>query len=678
MMVMRNLRMFSTVHSIGVFKMINRLKKLLILFALGSFLSVAVHGEDSAPPDFFALCYHDVVDAPRDNSEKLKAQTVSTDTLIRHFNWLQEHGYQPVSYQQIVDAQNRREPLPEKAVLLTFDDGYRSFYTHVLPLLKLYRFPAVLAVVGKWLEAGEGDMVVYGDKERIPRSEFVTWQQLREIQSSGLVEIASHSHDLHQGVIGNPYWNLQPAGITRVYSSESSSYEADEHYQKRILADLRGNQAVLKKQLGQAPRIMVWPYGAYSGESMELARQAGLTVNFTLDGVGHNRLSQLGQIDRLLMKEEIKDVDLWRYLNPQQKQPPVRVAHVDLDYLYDRDRAQQKRNLDKLLDRIKALRINTVYLQAFADPDGDGSADALYFPNRHLPVRGDLFNRVAWQLMTRSEVKVYAWMPVLSFTGLKRDAAYVENSDKTGQPSQEGGYVRLSPFDPRSRQIVKEIYADLAKHAHFDGILFHDDAYLTDREDMSMSALDYYRREWQMSGSVDDILADTVAANRWSRHKTLGLIGFTHELADLVRFYRGNEILTARNIYARTILEPESETWLAQSFQDFIDAYDYVAVMAMPYLEGESKRPGRWLRELAKAVVAQTEQVDKVVFELQSVDWRTGKRLGNRLLRKHFDIVNRAGIHSFGYYPDDFIADYPSVDAIRPVLSLSRHPYIRR
>ena len=45
----------------------------------------------------------------------------------------------------------------------------------------------------------------------------------------------------------------------------------------------------------------------------------------------------------------------------------------------------------------------------------DGVAEALYFPKRHLPMRADLFNRVAWQLMARAGVKVFAWMPVLAF-----------------------------------------------------------------------------------------------------------------------------------------------------------------------------------------------------------------------------------------------------------------------
>ena len=106
--------------------------------------------------------------------------------------------------------------------------------------------------------------------------------------------------------------------------------------------------------------------------------------------------------------QKLEDL-VWNLYHPDRVDP-LRVVQVDMDYIFDKDPAQQKRNLDRLLDRIKDMKINTVFLQAFADPDGNGTADALYFPNRYLPVRADLFNRVAWQLKTRAGVKVYAWL----------------------------------------------------------------------------------------------------------------------------------------------------------------------------------------------------------------------------------------------------------------------------
>ena len=76
--------------------------------------------------------------------------------------------------------------------------------------------------------------------------------------------------------------------------------------------------------------------------------------------------------------------------------------HVDLDYVYDPDPAQQTQNINRLIQRVYDMKISHVFLQAFADPQGDGRIKALYFPNRRLPVRADLFNFVSRQLQTRA------------------------------------------------------------------------------------------------------------------------------------------------------------------------------------------------------------------------------------------------------------------------------------
>lgn len=78
-----------------------------------------------------------------------------------------------------------------------------------------------------------------------------------------------------------------------------------------------------------------------------------------------------------------------------QEADPVRVMHVDLDYVYDPNPVQQAKNIDKLVQRVYDMKISHVFLQAFSDPQGDGTVKSLYFPNRWLPMRADLFNFVS-------------------------------------------------------------------------------------------------------------------------------------------------------------------------------------------------------------------------------------------------------------------------------------------
>jgi poly-beta-1,6-N-acetyl-D-glucosamine N-deacetylase PgaB len=147
-----------------------------------------------------------------------------------------------------------------------------------------------------------------------------------------------------------------------------------------------------------------------------------MTIGLTLDG-GTANIGNLAAIPRMLM---LHDPDLQHFvaqIREVDRPETVRAVQIDLDAVYDPDPVQQERNLDALIKRIYTLGVNVVMLQAFADPDGSGLAKAVYFPNRWLPVRADLFNRVAWQLRSRGHVHVYGWLPVLSydFAGVPAD-----------------------------------------------------------------------------------------------------------------------------------------------------------------------------------------------------------------------------------------------------------------
>jgi len=649
--------------------------KRLTLFILVMLSLCGLARAQDTTQSFITLSYHDV----SDDAASVGARSimfVNSDELVSQFSWMREHGYQPVSMDQIISAREGGKPLPDKAILLSFDDGYRSVYTRVFPLLKLFNYPAVIALVGKWMDVIEDEMVRYGD-DLLPRERFLDWNEVNEMVDSGLVEVASHSYDLHQGITANPQGNSQPAAITQRYDEVSGLYETEAQFKQRLLDDLTRSANQIEQHTGKAPRVLVWPYGAYNKVTVSIAASVGMRYTMSLDS-GRSHLSELSSIKRVLVKSDATLSDMVWDLQPWQA-PPIRVAHVDLDYVYDVDPAQQERNLGLLLDRIKSLQINTVYLQAYADPDGDGHADALYYPNRHLPMRADLFSRVAWQLRTRAGVSVYAWLPVLAYqfsNNHRLSDSYVTSFAHDAGVVAGESYRRLSPFDPQAREVVGDIYEDLARQANFAGILFHDDAYLSDYEDSSPHALQYYRDELGLPESIELIRQDRAQFQKWTKGKTQALIAFTHYLRDRVKRYR-SDIKTARNIYARVIMQPAAEEWFAQSLPAFIDSYDYTAVMAMPYME-EAENADAWLNTLVSRTIQQSGDLRKVVFELQSVDWRDQKPVDSVDLARHMRMLQRKGVVNYGYYPDNFISNHPALNVIHPEFSLSTYPYLER
>ncbi len=614
------------------------------------------------------LSYHEVADRAR---SLVPAYAVTPTDFVRQMDWLRNHGFHFVGVGEVIAAREGKAPLPDKAVLITFDDGYQSVYDNAWPILRTFRIPAVINVVGSWLE--EKGTVDF-DGKPLPRGELLSWAELREMSESGLVEVGSHTYDLHRGILGNAEGNLQPATTTHRWFPSKKRYEDDATYRRRVRDDLARNDALILRRIGKEPRVIAWPYGRYNRPTREVAVRLGLKVGLTLDDGANMRDTPLWGLRRILVERGMTLWDLDREIairnrNISDNDRPQKIAHVDLDTVYDPDSAQQERNLGHLLDRIAALGVNTVYLQAFADPDGNGSADSAYFPNRHVPLRADLFNRVAWQIRTRTPVKrLYAWVPMLSWELPASDPAAGDRVVTLA--GREGGhvdmgYIRLSPFSPRARRAIREIFEDLARAAPFEGLLFHDDVTLSDFEDASPSGLAAYR-SWGLPASIEEIRRSDDLIGRWTILKINALDDFALELAGVVRDLQP-ALKVARNLYARVALNPKAEVWYSQALENSLVRYDFTAIMAMPYME-KAPDADAFYRELVNVVNARPGAMRKVVFELQSVDWREGnKPISSPQLADTVRALYAMGVQHVGYYPDAPQDDHPDAAVMRTV-----------
>jgi biofilm PGA synthesis lipoprotein PgaB len=625
------------------------------------FLSIFAFSASAQEPRFLVLNYHDVIDAHNKNTPNSMDTTV--EHLEEHLNWLIKNNYKIISVQNVFDAANGKTQLPAKGVLLTFDDGYQSFYTRVFPLLKKYHLSAAVALIGSWMDGSVG-------KEEIGKP-LLTWDQIRELSQSGLVEIASHSYDLHKGIIANPQGNTQATAVTRLYDDPMLVYESDEDYRKRIHTALLKSAEFLFQHTGTRPRVMVWPYGEYNQLTVQASREAGMPMTMGLID-GSNSIADISSLRRLIIADNPNLKDFKEIISTLRTDRPLRVAHLDIDYLYDKNPEQMEHNLDAEVQRIKDMHINTVYLQAYADPDGDGNADALYFPNRHLPVKQDFFNRVAWQLKKIAGVKVYAWMPILAYQGNIPESWYVKEW-RDGQAQKSSHiYTRLSPFNAEARQYIAEIYEDLATYCNFDGILFHDDGILSDFEDAAPDAIAYGKEVWGLPDQFEQLHSTGKMRLAWAQHKTELINQLTDELTNRVRIYRPG-IKTARNFYALPLLTPDSEEWFAQSFDSFIKHYDYVAIEAMPFME-DAKFPMQWLTELEKKAASYPDALKKTVFELQTVNWKTQEKIPMPIFIEQVELLKKLGAKHLGYYPDNVFDNQPKLTDLQKHFTVPELP----
>ncbi len=634
--------------------------------ALLAFLFLSLSGSALAkgmkPGEFLVLCYHAVLaKAPPNDSH-----AVSQNLFVEQMEYLYTHGYNAISLDDIIKASQGKQDLPHNPVLLTFDDAYVSYHDFVLPILERFGYPSVLAVVGTWIDHPPEDLP----------EPLMDWDQIRKLSNSALVEVVSHSYDLHKSIQYNTQGNLGAAVSVRAFYPELKNYETEAEYRTRIADDFVAQKRLFARKLGILPRAVIWPYGRWNAISKELARESGVCLGFTLEE-GFAHLSRPHEINRNLVRNIPMHDFVMTVVTQDARKPLTRAVQVDLDLVYDPNSCEQTdKNLGRLIDRLVAMKVNTVFLQAFADPDGTGNISCVYFHNRVLPVRADIFSHAVHQLIIR-DMKVYAWLPTLSIVlpdkALNETLRVRESDGKRAKPGTSW-YERLTPFSAKVRNIVGTMYEDLAAHSQIHGILFQDDAYLTDKEDYHPLALASYKSYCGRDMTPHDADRNPGLAMNWAKFKTAALIDFTKHLMEAVRKYRP-EALFARNLYASILTDPESEIWLAQNYEAFLDVYDQVVIMAYPQMEKVSY-PSEWLEEVLTEVIGFPHGLEKTVFKIQAYDWSHEKWIEGGVLIKGFRDILACGGKHLAYYPDDFWIDQPVLEKIRLEMSTQSYPFV--
>jgi biofilm PGA synthesis lipoprotein PgaB len=615
------------------------------------------------PGEFLVVCYHNVpIKAHPGNS-----YDVSQNIFIEQMEYLRTHGYHPVSLGDILSAREGKKDLPDNPILLTFDDAYISYYKFVFPVLKTFGYPSLLAVVGSWID---------NPPDRLP-APLMNWDQIREVAQSDLVEIASHTYDLHKGIRYNPQGNVGPAVSVFAFDPDTETYETEDEYRARIESDFIAQNGLFTRKLGVTPRAVVWPYGRFNHISIEAAHKAGCLFTFTLEE-GVAQVERLHAINRNLILNDTMKSFIKNTATLYKEKSLTRAVQIDLDLVYDPSSYEETdKKLGKLIDRLVDMKVNTVLLQAFADPDGTGNIKSVYFANRVLPVKADIFSHAVHQMMIRDMI-VYAWMPTLSIVlpdkKLNENLRVSELNEGNVRPSRSW-YKRLTPFSPTVRDLVRIMYEDLAAHSQIHGILFQDDAYLTDTEDYHPLAVSTYKAAFEEDMMPDNLQRDPERAMNWARLKTETLINFTKEIMEGVRKYRPKAKF-ARNLYAPVLTNPESEIWFAQNYELFLQEYDQVVIMAYPQME-EIKRPLVWLRELVNKAKKYPEWSKKTVFKVQAYNWSRNNWIEDSVLLKEIrDILATGGRH-IAYYPDNFLLDKPMAKKIRREMSTCIYPFIQ-
>lgn len=202
------------------------------------------------------ILYHEV------KTFKNGGNVISPYELESDLKFLKKNGYATITMNDLIRYVYDGRPLPEKPIILSFDDGYLNNYTYALPLLKKYGMCAVLSLIGKNTD----------DFTEIPDDNLdyshVTWSQASEMLASGCFEIQNHTYNLH-------------TISSKRYGCAKNTGESEEHYEKALTDDLTLCQKEIIEKLGVTPTTFTYPYGKVSDASLPIIKKLGFKASLS-------------------------------------------------------------------------------------------------------------------------------------------------------------------------------------------------------------------------------------------------------------------------------------------------------------------------------------------------------------------------------------------------------------
>ncbi|MBS6474478.1 MAG: polysaccharide deacetylase family protein [Clostridiales bacterium] len=229
---------------------------LLIGMTSGCALSSSVFSQKGT--ELLILMYHSVLKDPA----KTGMYVITPSRLEGDMKYLQERGYETIVTEDLIDYVYYGKTLPEKPVILTFDDGHYNNLAYALPLLEQYDMQAVISVVGKYTER-------YSENEdKNPAYAYLSWEDIVTLVHSGRVEIQNHSYDMHES-----------SGERR--GSKRKRGESAEVYARNFSSDVSKLQLLLYKKCRVFPTAFTYPFGLIDEDSEKVLKQAGFLASYS-------------------------------------------------------------------------------------------------------------------------------------------------------------------------------------------------------------------------------------------------------------------------------------------------------------------------------------------------------------------------------------------------------------
>lgn len=253
---------------------------LVVLIAVPIMLSVTGSAENQKCIELPIVMYHHI----SDSEKRWGSYVISTAEFESDLKYLRDEGYTSISTEQLIQWADGNGVLPEKPVMITFDDGFESTYVYAMPLLEKYGMKAVVSVVGAVTE-----QYTKNPDHNVGYS-YMDWNEVKKLDKGNVFEVQCHTYNMH---------SLSPRKGCNKMKGESET-----NYEKALNEDFTLFQTKFTNVTGHSSNVLALPFGTFCKSTIEIAKKNGFEVIFLcaekvnkLTG-NKNELLSLGRYNR--------------------------------------------------------------------------------------------------------------------------------------------------------------------------------------------------------------------------------------------------------------------------------------------------------------------------------------------------------------------------------------------
>jgi peptidoglycan/xylan/chitin deacetylase (PgdA/CDA1 family) len=241
---------------------------LLFIFFILNSPAIRADNNTNIKTNIPILCYHNF------NPIKPGSMNLTPKKFEAQIKWITDNGYTIIPLKEAVEyLQGKRDTLPSKPIVVTVDDGWKSAYTYLAPIVKKYNIPVTLFIYPQTISTGKNAM---------------TWDELKELQKTGLFDIQGHTYS-------HPNFKQE-----RKHRSPAS-------YEQFVQGELTKSKQILEEKLGGQVIFLAWPFGIYDDYLENQAAKAGYVMAFTIDALPANKSDKAMAEPRYMIIDALSD-----------------------------------------------------------------------------------------------------------------------------------------------------------------------------------------------------------------------------------------------------------------------------------------------------------------------------------------------------------------------------------